>query len=203
MSAVSMLKDPFTVDPDKWTPLHMKLIKRAASYPEVDRSSCILRSKRYCARRRVEIAPGSPRCGHGGTTTIISMCASPVRREPKVAKLRSRSAATTGAAKNLRIGTMLKKAAIALNAPAAETKPFTGKTQASNGRSAPRMRNSAYVRRLRAPCQRRQLASGSAQCSRQQRVPALRRPRSIRLRDKPWPEAVLLGRCLCHCNPVR
>jgi penicillin-insensitive murein DD-endopeptidase len=37
MSAVSMLKDPFTVDPDKWTPLHTKLIKRAASYPEVDR----------------------------------------------------------------------------------------------------------------------------------------------------------------------
>ena len=37
MLSVSMLKDPFTVDPDKWTPLHTKLIKRAASYPEVDR----------------------------------------------------------------------------------------------------------------------------------------------------------------------
>jgi len=37
MVAVSMLKDPFTVDPDKWTPLHTKLLKRAASYPEVDR----------------------------------------------------------------------------------------------------------------------------------------------------------------------
>lgn len=37
MSAVSMLKDPFNVDPNKWTPLHTKLIKRAASYPEVDR----------------------------------------------------------------------------------------------------------------------------------------------------------------------
>jgi penicillin-insensitive murein DD-endopeptidase len=37
MVAVSMLKDPFTVDPDKWTPLHTKLIKRAASYPEVHR----------------------------------------------------------------------------------------------------------------------------------------------------------------------
>jgi penicillin-insensitive murein DD-endopeptidase len=37
MTAASMLKDPFTVDPDKWTPLHTKLIKRAASYPEVDR----------------------------------------------------------------------------------------------------------------------------------------------------------------------
>ena len=37
MIAISMLKDPFTVDPDKWTPLHTKLLKRAASYPEVDR----------------------------------------------------------------------------------------------------------------------------------------------------------------------
>jgi penicillin-insensitive murein DD-endopeptidase len=37
MIAVSMLKDPFTVDSDKWTLLHTKLIKRAASYPEVDR----------------------------------------------------------------------------------------------------------------------------------------------------------------------
>jgi len=37
MSAVSMLKDPFTVDPVVWTPLHLKLIKRAASYPQVAR----------------------------------------------------------------------------------------------------------------------------------------------------------------------
>ena len=37
MIAVSMLKDPLTVDRDKWTPLHTKLIKRAVSYPEVAR----------------------------------------------------------------------------------------------------------------------------------------------------------------------
>ena len=37
ISATSMLKDPFTVDPAKWTPLHTKLIKRAASYPQVSR----------------------------------------------------------------------------------------------------------------------------------------------------------------------
>ena len=36
-TAESMLKDPFTVDPDKWTPLHTQLIKRAASDPEVAR----------------------------------------------------------------------------------------------------------------------------------------------------------------------
>ena len=37
MTAVSMLKDPLTVDANRWTALHTKLIKRAASYPEVDR----------------------------------------------------------------------------------------------------------------------------------------------------------------------
>jgi penicillin-insensitive murein DD-endopeptidase len=37
MTAISMLRDPFTVDPHKWTLQHTQLIKRAASYPEVDR----------------------------------------------------------------------------------------------------------------------------------------------------------------------
>jgi penicillin-insensitive murein endopeptidase len=37
ITAQSMLKDPFTVDPDKWMPLHTQLIKRAAFYPEVAR----------------------------------------------------------------------------------------------------------------------------------------------------------------------
>ena len=37
VTAVSMLKDPFTVDPDIWTPEHTKLIRRAATYPQVAR----------------------------------------------------------------------------------------------------------------------------------------------------------------------
>jgi penicillin-insensitive murein DD-endopeptidase len=37
LTATSMLKDPFTVDMKLWTPLQTKLIKRAASYPEVSR----------------------------------------------------------------------------------------------------------------------------------------------------------------------
>jgi penicillin-insensitive murein endopeptidase len=37
LMATSMLKDPFTVDMSLWTPWHTKLIKRAASYPEVER----------------------------------------------------------------------------------------------------------------------------------------------------------------------
>ena len=37
MEAVSMLKDPFTVDPAIFTLLQVKLIKRAATYPQVAR----------------------------------------------------------------------------------------------------------------------------------------------------------------------
>lgn len=37
ISAVSMLKDPFTVDPEIWTPAHTRLIKRAASDTQVAR----------------------------------------------------------------------------------------------------------------------------------------------------------------------
>jgi penicillin-insensitive murein endopeptidase len=37
LTAVSMLKDPFSVDPEIFTVLHAKLIKRAASYPQVAR----------------------------------------------------------------------------------------------------------------------------------------------------------------------
>jgi penicillin-insensitive murein endopeptidase len=35
MMAVSMLRDPLNVDLSRWTPLHTRLIKLAASYPEV------------------------------------------------------------------------------------------------------------------------------------------------------------------------
>ncbi|MGV1015689.1 MAG: penicillin-insensitive murein endopeptidase, partial [Methyloceanibacter sp.] len=37
MEAVSMLKDPFSVDPNVFTTTHVKLIKRAASYPQLER----------------------------------------------------------------------------------------------------------------------------------------------------------------------
>ncbi|MGD9501935.1 MAG: penicillin-insensitive murein endopeptidase [Methyloceanibacter sp.] len=37
MTAVSMLKDPFSVDPEIFTLLQVKLIKRAASYPQIAR----------------------------------------------------------------------------------------------------------------------------------------------------------------------
>ena len=37
MTAISMLRDPFNVDLNLWTPLHTRLIKLAASYPDVER----------------------------------------------------------------------------------------------------------------------------------------------------------------------
>jgi penicillin-insensitive murein endopeptidase len=37
MMAVSMQRDPLNVDLSRWTPLHTRLIKLAASYPEVER----------------------------------------------------------------------------------------------------------------------------------------------------------------------
>lgn len=37
LDAVSMLKDPFSVDPNVFTIQHVKLIKRAASYPQLER----------------------------------------------------------------------------------------------------------------------------------------------------------------------
>lgn len=37
MTAVSMLRDPFNVDRKLWTPIYTRLLKLAASYPEVDR----------------------------------------------------------------------------------------------------------------------------------------------------------------------
>jgi penicillin-insensitive murein endopeptidase len=37
MSAVSMLKDPFSIDPEVWGEMQVRLIQRAASYPQVSR----------------------------------------------------------------------------------------------------------------------------------------------------------------------
>ncbi len=56
-----MLKDPFTVDFDKWTPLHTKLLKRAASYPEVDRIFVHPAIKKVLCEQAGRIGLGSPR----------------------------------------------------------------------------------------------------------------------------------------------
>ena len=88
MSAVSMLKDPFTVDFDKWTPLHTKLIKRAASYPEVDRVFVHPAIKKVLCEQAGMTGAGWPRCAHGGTTITISMCELAVRRTQATVKVK-------------------------------------------------------------------------------------------------------------------
>ena len=89
MIAVSMLKDPFTVDPDKWSPLHTKLIKRAASIQRSTASSCIPPSRKCCASRQAMIVHGWPRCDHGGTTITIFMCGLAVCRGQATVKVKS------------------------------------------------------------------------------------------------------------------
>jgi hypothetical protein len=56
MMAVSMLRDPLNVDLSRWTPLHTRLIKLAASYPEVERSSGDQAGSLRSSRQRQSVA---------------------------------------------------------------------------------------------------------------------------------------------------
>jgi penicillin-insensitive murein endopeptidase len=57
MTAVSMLKDPFNVDPAIFTTLQMKLIRRAASYPQVARIFVHPAIKKALCEHAKEIGP--------------------------------------------------------------------------------------------------------------------------------------------------
>ncbi len=94
LTATSMLKDPFIVDMKLWTPLQTRLIKRAASYPEVARIFVHPAIKRCSASKLARTRVGSPRCGRGGAITIISMCGSLAHLEALAAKSKSRSQVT-------------------------------------------------------------------------------------------------------------
>jgi penicillin-insensitive murein DD-endopeptidase len=59
LTATSMLKDPFTVDPKPWTPSHTRLIKRAASIRKWSESSFIRPSSKCSVSKRALIASGS------------------------------------------------------------------------------------------------------------------------------------------------
>jgi penicillin-insensitive murein DD-endopeptidase len=78
MMAVSMLRDPLNVDLSRWTPLHTRLIKLAASYPEVERIfvhpaiNQVLCDQ--AGRDRAWLSKVRPWWG----ATIIFTCASPV-----------------------------------------------------------------------------------------------------------------------------
>ena len=197
MSAVSMLKDPFTVDPDKWTPLHMKLIKRAASYPEVDRIFVHPAIKKVlceeAGRDRAWLAKVRPWWNHYYHFHVRLTC--PPGAEGCEAQ--KSVSGDDGCGKELEDWyAMLKKAAIALNAPrlrpnhSLERRSFEWPICPENAEQCLRQAASSPLPTPTA-CLRQCSVLSPA------KNPALRRPRSIRLRDKPWPEAVLLGRCLC------
>ena len=105
MVAVSMLKDPFTVDPDKWTPLHTKLLKRAASYPEVDRIFVHPAIKKVLCEQagedRAWLAKVRPWWNHYYHFHVRVTCP---RREPVIASPRSLSAATMAVVRSLPSG---------------------------------------------------------------------------------------------------
>ena len=86
LMATSMLKDPFTVDMKLWTPWHTKLIKRAASYPEVERIFVHPAIKRVLCEQagtdRSWLSKVRPWWGH----TTISMCASPAQQVTRTAR---------------------------------------------------------------------------------------------------------------------
>ena len=100
MTAVSMLKDPFTVDPAIFTTMQMKLIRRAASYPQVARIFVHPAIKKALCEHAKEIGKDTSWLGRyvrGGTTTIISTCGSSVRPAGTVARTRRTSRVTTAA----------------------------------------------------------------------------------------------------------
>ena len=106
MIAESMLKDPFTVDPEKWTLLHTKLIKRAASYPEVDRIFVHPAIKKVLCEQAGEDRAWLTRRVPGGIITTIFMCGSAAHSELASARGRSQRARTMVAGKNLPTGTL-------------------------------------------------------------------------------------------------
>ena len=115
-----MLKDPFTVDPTKWTPLHTKLIKRAASYPQVSRIFVHPAIKKVLCEQagkdRTWLGKVRPWWG----ITTISTSGSNAHPGWPAARTRSRRAATTVAERSLRNWfVMLRKAEIAAAKPAA------------------------------------------------------------------------------------
>ena len=131
MTAISMLKDPFTVDPDRWTPLHTKLIKRAASYPEVDRIFVHPAIKKVLCEQagkdRAWLAKVRPWWNHYYHFHVRLACP-PGAEGCEAQKPVSND---DGCGQELTNWySMLKKAAIASPEPATtETKPYSGKAQ--------------------------------------------------------------------------
>lgn len=99
MSATLMVDEKTHLVKDAlWTPQHTNLLKRAASYPEVERILVNPGIKKSSATPSRGIAPGCARSGRSGATTIISTCASAASRARQTARRRRRHRAMMAAA---------------------------------------------------------------------------------------------------------
>ena len=88
-------KTELAVDPKVFTGKQVALIKRAASYPEVERIFVHPAIKKALCQAAGTDRSGSAKCGPSMGTTIISMCVSNVRRDlPAVRRKRLRRAPT-------------------------------------------------------------------------------------------------------------
>ena len=80
MSATNMVReDRLDVDPKVWTHQHTELIRTAAEDPDVERIFVNAAIKKALCREAGPDRAGSPKCGRGGATTIISTFACSVR----------------------------------------------------------------------------------------------------------------------------
>ena len=98
MSAVSMIKKKgLTVNEKVWTPAHARLLRRAASYPEVERILVHPGIKKKLCDTVTGDRPGSARSARSGATTIISTSASAASPARPAARRRPRPAPATAA----------------------------------------------------------------------------------------------------------
>jgi Penicillin-insensitive murein endopeptidase len=104
MVAVSMLKDRSPSIPTNGLHSTQNWLSARHHIQRSIASSCTPRSKGCCAIRREMTALGWPRCGPGGTITIISTCGLLARRMPATATLRNRLAVTMAADRSLPTG---------------------------------------------------------------------------------------------------
>ena len=170
ITATSMLKDPFTVDPNIWTPLHTKLIKRAASYPQVARIFVHPAIKKVlceqAGKNRAWLSKVRPWWNHYYHFHVRLTCP-PGRgglRQPEAGGERGRlRQGTRGVVQDAAQGRAM--AVSATKPPTPQARCQASAEEASDGpqRSPDRMHGCAEVRRRRAGGCRRRHRAGSVE----------------------------------------
>ena len=149
LSATSMLAaDKVSVDPKVWTDAHVRLLKRAASYPAVERIFVHPAIKKaLCeAAAKDRSRRGPERSAPIGATTITSTCASPARAAAPTARPSSRSPRDDGCGDELTRWLALVKPKPQPTAPTPPAKPRPVETRAHARSAARRMPRRAVER---------------------------------------------------------